>query len=74
MSFRMMVLGLEPGADIYALDQAELIRLIDRDYPGWILITEPMFPPPGHERQPYFGAISTRKGLDACGWRPADGS
>lgn len=54
------------GADVYNRTIAVRLREVERDHPGYILITNPRRRPrDGAKQQPYFGAILTPMGIVA---------
>lgn len=54
--------GVVGGADIWGYDNAGRLRSIQRKAPDLITICQAANRPPGHMRQPYFGAITTSQG------------
>lgn len=65
--------AVRDGADIYSYALAGTLRKIERDHPEMIHIGEPqMYKGDGTDRVPYFGAIATEAGRDACSEFSAD--
>lgn len=53
---------VENGADIYSREVAKSLREVEQKFPSLVIITKAKNPPPGKERQPFFGAFLTDKG------------
>lgn len=62
------LIGIRRGADIWGYTNARNLRLIQREVnPKYIQIVKAMdAPKDGKVRQPYFGAIATKEGLEAA--------
>lgn len=52
------------GADVWGYGNAKRLRSVQKKAPHLISICKAMEKPPGHMRQPYFGAIATEAGRD----------
>ena len=50
------------GADVWGYANAKRLRAVQKKAPHLISIVRAMEKPPGHMRQPYFGAIATEAG------------
>lgn len=62
------LLTIKKGADIWGYVEAKILRTIQREVnPDYIWIGKAVdAPKDGAERQPYFGAIATKLGLEAA--------
>lgn len=56
------------GADVWGYVDAGVIRGLEKTHGSLINIVKAVADPPGHERQPYFGAICTLEGKRLLAW------
>lgn len=63
------ILAVKGGADVYGFGIAKALREVQRAYPRahkkfFHIVSAMNAPKDGAKRQPYFGAIATKKGVD----------